>query len=75
MTRGENFRTKETRKWTKGDEIEIFWLKVRIKIFDDVEKVTRKWTIEAKGDKMDRFGLEVRTLEQRRWENGLKVIK
>ena len=31
--------------------------------------------IEAKGDKIDRFGLEVRTLEQKRRENRLKVIK
>ena len=48
---------------------------MRIKIFEDVEKVTRKWTLEAKGDKIDRFVLEERTLEQRRRENGLKGIK
>ena len=48
---------------------------MRIKIFDNVEKVTRKWMLEAKGDKIDRYVLEERTLEQRRRENGLKWIK
>ena len=34
----------------------------------------RKWTIEAKSDKINRFGIKVRTLKQKREENGLRVI-
>ena len=52
-------RTLEQKRWENG-------LKVIKKIYEDVEKVMRKWNIEAKGDKIDRFWLEVRTLEQKR---------
>ena len=49
-----------TRKWTKCDKIE-----------KKDEDGARKWNIKTRSG---RFGLEVRTLEQKRRENGLKVI-
>ena len=48
---------------------------MRMKIFEVVEKVTRKLTIEAKGDKIDRFGLEVRTSKPLRAKKSLTFFK
>ena len=48
---------------------------MRMKIFEVVEKVTRKLTIEAKGDKIDRFGLEVRTSKPLRAKKSLTFFE